>query len=92
MQRSNSDRKIPHVPFVLVWSIIFSSLVFQIPVKKVITHEKYKEEGGLTFNKLSPKWGEANDIALIRLEKPAKLGANIIPACLPFIDEVSWNN
>merc|ERR1712117_977434 len=39
------------------------------------------------FNPRKGQWAEANDIALIRLAKPAKPGPNIIPVCLPSINE-----
>ena len=40
-------------------------------------HERY----------LKDSWHTSNDIALIRLAKPAKISVNVIPVCLP-IDKV----
>ena len=45
----------------------------QILVDRVIQHESYKK---------SP-WQTSNDIALVRLDTPAKLAPNVIPVCLP---------
>ena len=56
-------------------------LYLQIKVKKIIKHEDYK--GGDLNQRYGSPWTEGNDIALIRLEKPAKFGPNIIPVCLP---------
>ena len=49
----------------------------QVDVEKVIVHERY----------LKDSWHTSNDIALIRLAKPAKISVNVIPVCLP-IDKV----
>ena len=70
----------------LGWKMLFYSFNFQIPVKKIIKHEEYKKYG--SFNPRRGQWAEANDIALIRLARPAETGPNIIPVCLPSIDEV----
>ena len=52
--------------------------VQDIPVKQVIVHEGYEQnsvtDAGVTV---------ANDIALIRLERPANLNFGVQPACLP---------
>ena len=68
------------------------NLNLQIPVKKIFKHEEYNKYTPRGFEDInpfgSPVWGEANDIALIRLARPAETGPNIIPVCLPSIDEV----
>ena len=50
-------------------------------MEKVIVHERH----------LKDSWHESNDIALIRLAKPAKINVNVIPVCLP-LDKVSHGN
>ena len=56
---------------------ISTSFFQQIDVEKVIVHERY----------LKDSWHTSNDIALLRLAKPAKISVNVIPVCLP-IDKV----
>jgi len=53
-----------------------------IDVEKVIVHERY----------LKDSWHTSNDIALIRLAKPAKISVNVIPVCLPIDKAIAQDN
>jgi len=53
-----------------------------IDVDKVIVHEKYQKDS----------WHTSNDIALIRLAKPATLSTNVIPLCLPLNKRTAAEN
>ena len=63
---------------------------FQRTPKEIIIHEEFRSEGGFENMKFwrKKRWAQANDIALIRLNKPVTQGPSIIPVCLP-VNEVS---
>ena len=74
------NRQVQHSARVYKQYVFSWSFFQQVDVEEVIVHERY----------LMDSWHNSNDIALIRLSKPAKFSVNVIPVCLP-IDKVGVN-